>query len=120
MRARRASRSRADGRVEVTETAVRRLVGAAPGRIRHDPRLRAHAGGDLRRRVGEDAGGDAAEERCAVGRALLDRRALEREAEDRGGDAQPELAPGAATRDASDRGRRRELADELEAVAQAE
>ena len=51
----------------------------------------AHAGGDRLVHVGEHAAGDAAEQRGAVRRALLDDAvALEREAEHRGDDLEPE------------------------------
>ena len=65
-----------------------------------------------------DARGDAAEQRRAVGRALLDRRPLERDAEHRGDDPQPELAARAAAGDAADGRLDAELTQQLERVAQ--
>ena len=67
----------------------------------------AHARRHRRLDVGPDAARDAAQQRRAVGRALLDRGPLERQLEHRGDDPQPQLRARAAARDARALGRRR-------------
>ena len=68
--------------------------------------------------IGVDAGANAREQSRAERRALLDDRALERDAEHRGDDPQPQLAARAAARDATGVRLDAELAQQLEAVAQ--
>ena len=70
--------------------------------------------------VAEHAAGDAAEERGAVGRALVRRRRLQRQAEHGRDDTQPDVAAGSAARDSRVGGLDSEPAQELERVPQPE
>jgi len=84
-------------------------VGVRLNQIAHpDARLDGFFG------AGEDAGGDAAEKCRTVGRALFDRRQLERQPEHRSDDLEPEAATRAATRDARRLGLDTEIAQKLE------
>jgi hypothetical protein len=78
------------------ETTVTVLVGGAPPRIRLDWIEEPNTGGDRLVNVAKDAGGHTAEERRAIGRALVRRRAPDRQPENGCEDAKPELAAGAA------------------------
>ena len=69
-------------------------------------------------RVGEDTGADAAEEGRTVGRALLGLRPFERKAEDGSDDREPELAAGAAARDAGELCFDADALQELERIAE--
>ena len=104
--------------IESRVAAVAVLVDPLPLGVGLDRVADADARVDRLLRGGERARGDAAEERRAVGGALLDRRALDRDPEHGGDDLQPELAAGAAARRAADAGLDPERAQELERVAQ--
>ena len=77
--------------------------------------MRAHARRDGLVHVAPEPAGDAAEQRRAVGRALLDGEPLERDLEHGRDDLQPQLAARAAAGDAAALA----AADEVERVAQA-
>ena len=101
------SATAAQRRVERAEALAPLGVRRDPVRLGLDLAADPHARGDGRRRVGPRAARDAAEQRGAVGRALLDHRALERQLEHRGDDPQPQLRARAAARDAAALRRRR-------------
>src|SRR3954467_14104897 len=90
-----------------------------PDRLRVDGLADADTLGHGRLDVGPDAGSDAAEERRAVRGALLHLGQLEREAEHRRDDPEPQAAPRRSPRDAPDLRLDAEAADQLERVAQA-
>src|SRR5262249_13453030 len=96
------------------------LVGGGPGRLGLDAFAWCDAARDRGFDVREDAAGDTAEERSAKGGTLLGGGQLERDAENRRDDPQPEPSPRAAAGDAPDRRLDTERAQELERVAQPE
>src|SRR5207253_3904203 len=110
---------RAHGRIQRSVASIARLVRAGPCLVRLDPVAHADAGCDRVLGAREDAVRHAREQRRAEGRALLDLGQLERNAEYRGDDFEPEPAAGAAARGPADRGLDAEAAQELERVAQA-
>src|SRR6478735_1208674 len=103
-----------EGRVEAAKAPVAIVV--VP--IRLDPAPHPDAASNCVVGVREDAGTNAGEEGGAERRPLLRLGRLERQSEHRGEDSEPELAPCAATRDATALGSGSELAEKLERVAQ--
>src|SRR5215210_6102003 len=105
-----------EGRVQGPEALAPVAVRLDPAGLRVYPSARAHARGDGLVRVGPHAARDTAEQRRAVGGALLDRQPLHGQLEHGGDDAQPQLAAGPAARGAGDLRSRADAADDVQAV----
>ena len=106
------------GWIKKSEAVVTALIRGTPLGVRLDRVEQADTGGDGLVNVSKDSGGNAAEERRSIRGALVGRRAPDRQAEDGGEDAKPELAASAAAGDVAGTRVDPELAQQLERVAQ--
>ena len=106
--------------VERAVARIELVVGGGPGGVGSTTSCDPHTTGDRVRDVGEDTARDAAEQRCAVCRALLGRRRLHGHAEYRGDDPTPEPAARASTGDPGRAGIDAQIPQQLERVPQPE